>query len=99
MEVPLATKASVFKIRRSKVGANWDTDLAELFASELDAIVIGVDYRLAPEHKFPAPLEDCSDALDWVWFHCPRTCYPYYECVTDVNISRSSKSHQHIILT
>ena len=40
--------------------------IAEIFASELDAVVIGVDYRLAPEHRFPAPLDDCSDALEWV---------------------------------
>lgn len=44
---------------------------ARIFASELDAVVFGIDYRLAPEHPFPAPLDDCNDALDWVCFpHC-----------------------------
>ncbi|MCF5648353.1 alpha/beta fold hydrolase [Pseudomonas syringae] len=43
-----------------------DDDLAKL-AVELQAIVIAVDYRLAPEHPFPIPLEDCYAALEWIF--------------------------------
>ncbi|VUC23414.1 unnamed protein product [Clonostachys rosea] len=43
-----------------------DEPLAQVFASELDAVVFGIDYRLAPEHPFPKPLDDCTDALQWV---------------------------------
>jgi acetyl esterase len=41
---------------------------AEL-SSQLGTVVASVDYRLAPEDRFPAALEDCQDALDYVVRH------------------------------
>ena len=36
-------------------------------AADLNALVASVEYRLAPEHPFPAPLEDCYAGLAWLW--------------------------------
>ena len=50
------------------VVGNLDTHdgVARSLATEGDCVVIAVDYRCAPEHKFPAAVEDAYLATKWV---------------------------------
>jgi acetyl esterase/lipase len=46
--------------------AAQDDALCRHVADTIGVVVASVDYRLAPESPFPAPLEDCYEALTWL---------------------------------
>ncbi|HEU5149270.1 MAG TPA: alpha/beta hydrolase [Iamia sp.] len=57
-------------------GGGWSQgtiDTAEVecgpVAETVPAVVCSVEYRLAPEHPYPTPLEDCVAAYEWFLAH------------------------------
>ncbi|RDW59268.1 hypothetical protein BP5796_12192 [Coleophoma crateriformis] len=49
--------------------AKYDEAFCRKLCLDLNAVVIGVNYRLAPEFPFPVPINDCWDTLQWISSH------------------------------
>lgn len=52
-------------------GLDSHDDICAELAAGAGVAVIAVQYRLAPEHRFPAAFEDCRAARDWIAEHGP----------------------------
>ncbi len=46
-----------------------DDRLMAQLVNRIGLVAVSVDYRLAPEHPFPAPVEDCYAGLKWLYAH------------------------------
>lgn len=52
---------------------NWESEETNcrLFVREYGCVCVSVDYRLAPEHPFPTPVNDGWDAVKWCAANAP----------------------------
>ena len=53
-------------------GLDSHDSLCRQLCREAGVVVLAVDYRLAPEHRFPAPLADAYAAVEWAAAHADR---------------------------
>lgn len=49
--------------------SDFDHALCAIMAKEFSCTVIDIDYRLAPEHPYPAGMNDCIDTVRWIYAH------------------------------
>jgi acetyl esterase len=77
--IPLGAPAGPLPVVAFFHGGGWascglDTHdtLCRYLANATEAAVLAVDYRLAPEHKFPAAFDDCVHVVEWL----KRGSYP-----------------------
>ena len=75
---PAASRPGILFIHGGgMVLGNLETDhlTAVMLCEALGAVVVSVDYRLAPENPYPAGLDDCVAALDWMAANAERLDY------------------------
>ncbi|RTE72422.1 hypothetical protein BHE90_013157 [Fusarium euwallaceae] len=56
---------SYFQTRSLTCYETAEAALARHIAESVPMVVVSVDYKLAPEHKWPASLHDCVDVAKW----------------------------------
>jgi acetyl esterase/lipase len=48
------------------VATTLNHNFCDTMSTQLDAVVVSVEYRMAPENRLPAAYDDAMEALDWI---------------------------------
>lgn len=62
--------------------AEVDNNFCHEVCQRTGAVVVSVDYRVAPEHVYPAAHEDCEDAVAWLLANAKQHFHADPECLT-----------------
>ena len=67
-EVAVGQRVTVVAPHAEYVVGDLDSHdgICRALANALECTVVSPHYRLAPEHRFPAAVEDCVDAVHWM---------------------------------
>lgn len=76
---------------------NTHDSFCRSFAKQANTIVVSIDYRLAPEHKYPAGLNDCYAAVLWT-IRCIQEWGGNPDCVSIGGISAGANLAAAVVL-
>jgi acetyl esterase/lipase len=88
-----------FTIGKAGDDARWATAVT----SQTSAVVVSVNYRLAPKYPFPIGIEDCVSAVLWLWKHADeynldisRTAFSGFSAGGNLTYTVSIRLHEEL---
>jgi acetyl esterase/lipase len=88
-----------FTIGHARDDARWVTAVT----SQTSAVVVSVNYRLAPKYPFPIGIEDCVSAVLWLWKHADefnldisRTAFSGFSAGANLTYTVSIRLHKEL---
>jgi putative ergosteryl-3beta-O-L-aspartate hydrolase len=88
-----------FTIGHAGDDARWATAVT----SQTSAVVVSVNYRLAPKYPFPMGIEDCVSAVLWLWKHADefnldisRTSFSGFSAGGNLTYAVSIRLHEEL---
>jgi acetyl esterase/lipase len=88
-----------FTIGKAGDDARWATAVT----TQTSAVVVSVNYRLAPKYPFPIGIEDCVSAVFWLWEHADefnldifRTAFSGFSAGGNLTYTVSIRLHEEL---